>query len=102
MENFFYNIPTKVSFGKGAIDDLSGYISEYGDSVLLVYGGGSIKRTGLYDRIIKLLDCSHISHIELSGVEPNPRLTTVKKGVQMCLEHDVKVILPVGGGRRQL
>ena len=98
MENFFYNIPTKVSFGKGAIDDLPGYISEYGDSVLLVYGGGSIKRTGLYDRIIKLLDCSHISHIELSGVEPNPRLTTVKKGVQMCLEHDVKVILPVGGG----
>lgn len=98
MENFFYNIPTKVSFGKGAIDDLPGYISEYGDSVLLVYGGGSIKRTGLYDRIIKILDCSHISHIELSGVEPNPRLTTVKKGVQMCLEHDVKVILPVGGG----
>ena len=44
MENFFYNIPTKVSFGKGAIDDLPGYISEYGDSVLLVYGGGSIKR----------------------------------------------------------
>ena len=43
MENFFYNIPTKVSFGKGAIDDLPGYISEYGDSVLLVYGGGSIK-----------------------------------------------------------
>lgn len=98
MENFFYNIPTKVSFGKGAIDDLPGYISEYGDSVLLVYGGGSIKRTGLYDRIIKLLDCSHISHIELSGVEPNPRLTTVKKGVKLCAENDVKVILPVGGG----
>lgn len=98
MENFFYNIPTKVSFGKGAIDDLPGYISEYGDSVLLVYGGGSIKRTGLYDRIIELLDCSHISHIELSGVEPNPRLTTVKKGVRLCAENDVKVILPVGGG----
>ena len=98
MENFFYNIPTQVSFGKGAIDNLPQYIRQYGDSVLMVYGGGSIKRTGLYDTVTKLLKDNGISYVELSGVEPNPRLSTVKKGIKLCIDYSVDVILPIGGG----
>ena len=98
MQNFLYSIPTKVAFGKGQLDNLPAFIKEYGDSVLLVYGGGSIKRSGLYDKIIKLLDFNGIRHWELSGVEPNPKVTSVDAGAALCKQHDIKVILPIGGG----
>lgn len=98
MQNFLYSIPTKVAFGKGQLDNLPAFIKEYGDSVLLVYGGGSIKRSGLYDTIIKLLDFNNIKHWELSGVEPNPKVTSVDAGAALCKEHDIKVVLPIGGG----
>lgn len=98
MQNFFYNIPTKVSFGKGVVEELPVYIKEYGTRVLLVYGGGSIKRTGLYDTVIKLLEEHQIQHTELSGVEPNPRLSTVEKGVAIAREWKADVIVPIGGG----
>lgn len=98
MQNFLYSIPTKVAFGKGQLDHLPAFIKEYGDSVLLVYGGGSIKRSGLYDTIIKLLDFNNIKHWELSGVEPNPKVTSVDAGAALCKEHDIKVVLPIGGG----
>ena len=98
MQNFFYSIPTKVAFGKGEIKNLPQYVKEFGDSVLLVYGGGSIKRNGLYDKVVSLLEENNIKHEELSGVEPNPRLTTVKKGIKLCRSNNVDVILPIGGG----
>lgn len=98
MQNFIYSIPTKVAFGKGMLDKLPEFINEFGDAVLLVYGGGSIKRIGLYKHIIKLLDENGIKHYELSGVEPNPHLSTVKKGIEICKENNVNVVLPVGGG----
>lgn len=98
MDNFCYSIPTTVAFGKGEINKLAGYIKEFGDKVLIVYGGGSIKRSGLYDEIINILKSNDISYVELSGVEPNPRVSTVRKGVALCKEHNVDVILPVGGG----
>ncbi len=98
MQNFCYYIPTKIYFGKGEIKKLPESILEYGKKILLVYGGGSIKRTGLYDTITGLLKEHGISYVELSGVEANPRLSTVKKGIGICKENDVEVIVPVGGG----
>lgn len=98
MKNFFYNIPTKIAFGKGEIQKLPDFIKEYGDSVLMVYGGGSIKRSGLYDVIVNLLDKNEITHYELSGVEPNPKVTSVDAGAKICKTYDIKVILPIGGG----
>lgn len=98
MENFYYSVPTKIHFGKGSIKHLPECILEYGKQVLLVYGGGSIKRNGIYDRIMELFSENAITCVELSGVEPNPRLSTVKRGAALCREHKVDVILPVGGG----
>lgn len=98
MHNFKYDIPTKVYFGEGAISNLTSSIIEYGTKVLLVYGGGSIKKNGLYDTVTTLLTQAGIEYYELSGVEPNPRITTAERGAQICRENDVEVILPVGGG----
>lgn len=98
MENFKYSIPTKVFFGKGQIEVLGKQIKQYGTKVLLVYGGGSIKRNGIYDKIIEILNEENIKFWELSGVEPNPRITTVKKGINLCRENSIDLILPVGGG----
>lgn len=98
MQNFFYSIPTKVEFGKGAVARLPEFIKEFGTRVLIVYGGGSIKRTGLYDTVIKLLDDNGIYHAELSGVEPNPRVTTANKGARICKDEKIEVVLPIGGG----
>lgn len=98
MENFFYSIPTKVYFGKDALEHLAECVLEYGKKVIIVYGGGSIKRNGLYDEILEVLRTNKIEFVELSGVEPNPKLSTVEKGVDLCRRHEVEVVLPVGGG----
>jgi alcohol dehydrogenase YqhD (iron-dependent ADH family) len=98
MENFNYSIPTKVYFGKGQIENLGLSVKEYGNKVLIVYGGGSIKKIGLYDNMIKILNDSKISYVELSGVEPNPRIETVREGIKICRENNVDVVLAVGGG----
>ena len=98
MENFIYDIPTKVYFGKNQIHALHEVIKEYGSHVLIVYGGGSIKKSGIYDQVIEELNKAKTQYWELSGVEANPRIETVRKGVDLCDEHKVEVILPVGGG----
>ena len=72
-------------------------LDQFGKNVLLVYGGGSIKRNGLYQQITDLAQNGH-TLIELSGVEPNPRIETVRKGIELCKENQVDVILAVGGG----
>jgi len=99
MNNFqFYN-PTRVVFGQGMADKTGELIQEHGArSVLLVYGGGSIKKSGLYDRIMEQLREKGIQVQELPGVEPNPRVTTVRKGIELCRAHNVDFILAVGGG----
>lgn len=97
MKNFDFHAPTNTLFGKDQIEKLPTVISNYGKTVLLAYGGGSIKRSGLYDKIYALIG-KDTTIIELGGIEPNPRLTTVIKGVEMCREHNVDVILAVGGG----
>ena len=98
MENFNYNIPTKIYFGEGKIGVLGEQIKKYGSRVLLAYGGGSIKRTGVYDDVVKQLEENDIPYFELAGIEPNPRTTSVGKGVKICRENDVDFILAVGGG----
>ncbi|MGD6817405.1 iron-containing alcohol dehydrogenase [Metabacillus sp. 84] len=98
MENFTYYNPTKLIFGKGQLGQLKTELPQYGKKVLLVYGGGSIKRSGLYDQVLSVLNEIGAEVSELAGVEPNPRLTTVRKGVDICKSEGVEVILAVGGG----
>ena len=96
MNNFTFHIPTDIRFGKDQVQCLPVELANYGNKVLLVYGGGSIKRSGLYDKIRELLADFEIS--ELPGIEPNPKLTSVEKGAAICKEKGIQVILAVGGG----
>ncbi|MBR2991335.1 MAG: iron-containing alcohol dehydrogenase [Solobacterium sp.] len=98
MENYVHNIPTKVFFGKGAIAHLDEALKPFGRNVLLTYGGGSIKKTGLYDEVMKILNDGGYNVTELSGIDPNPRIESVEKGVALCKEHNIDVVLAVGGG----
>ncbi|MBM7651907.1 alcohol dehydrogenase YqhD (iron-dependent ADH family) [Neobacillus cucumis] len=90
--------PTKLIFGKGQLDQLKSEIPQYGKKVLLVYGGGSIKKSGLYDQVIAILDEIGAQVFELPGVEPNPRLTTARIGVEICKQEGIDFLLAVGGG----
>lgn len=98
MDNFIYHIPTDIYFGKGQINHLGKKISEIAKKVLLVYGGGSIKKIGLYDEVIQQLKQADVEVYELAGVEPNPRIQTVRKGVDICKKEGVEAVLAVGGG----
>lgn len=98
MKNFNYSIPTKIFFGKDKINVLGDEIKNYGSKVLLVYGGGSIKKNRIYDKITEIFKNNDIDFWELSGVEPNPRVTSVRKGVQLCRDNEIDIILAVGGG----
>lgn len=98
MQDFIFNISTKILFGKDQLKNLPGEIKNYGDKVLLVYGRNSIKKIGLYDDIIKLFEESSIETFELSGIVPNPRIDKVREGVKIVKENDVDFILAVGGG----
>ncbi len=98
MRNFTHNIPTKLYFGEGQIKHLAESLDQFGKNVLMTYGGGSIKKIGLYDEIMKILNEGGFNVVEMPGIEPNPRITSVAKGVALCKEHDIDVILAVGGG----
>lgn len=98
MNNFVYYAPTKIYFGKGQIEKLPEVISNYGSKVLLCYGGGSIKKNGIYDTVVSLLNVNDILYCELAGVEPNPRINTVRDGAHICKKEQVDVVLAVGGG----
>jgi len=99
MNNFIYNIPTKVYFGENQLQkNLGQEIKKYGEKVLLVYGGGTIKKIGLYQDIIQELQDFNIEVYEFSGIEPNPRHTSINKAASICKEKDIDVILGVGGG----
>lgn len=95
---FTYHIPTKMYFGKGQLENLGSVLSSFGKNVLLVYGGGSIKRTGLYDKIIEQIKSNSLNVFELSGIEPNPKVDSVRKGIALCKENKIDVVLAVGGG----
>ena len=88
MNNFVYDIPVKVYFGENQLGHLGEELRKFGRRVLLTYGGGSIKRIGLYDRVIEELRKADMEVFELSGIEPNPRIESVRKGANMCKEHN--------------
>ncbi len=98
MNSFIYDIPTKVYFGEGQLGNLGAELKRFGRRVLLTYGGGSIKRIGLYDKVMEELHSADLEVYELSGIEPNPRIDSVREGVRMCKEHSIDVLLAVGGG----
>lgn len=97
MQNFEYCTPTRLIFGKGVIGRLPEVLGAYGHKVLLTYGGGSIKKIGLYDKVLELLAGFEIT--ELPGIQPNPKYDpSVLEGVRLCKENCIEVILSVGGG----
>ena len=98
MKDFVFHNKTKVYFGKEQMGHLGEEVSRFGRKVLLVYGGGSIKRTGLYDRVMAELQKAGVTVFELPGVEPNPRHTTVNRGAAICKKEGIDVLLAVGGG----
>lgn len=99
MQDFIYYAPTKVIFGKGKHREVGRIIKEYGyDNIMLQYGQGSVKKSGLYDEVMKSLSDSGISVVEMGGVEPNPKLSFVREAVRVAKENKVQMILAVGGG----
>lgn len=98
MLNFKHSIPTELYFGQGQISHLAESLERFGKNVLLTYGGGSIKKIGLYDEVMGILQDGGFQVSELSGIEPNPRIESVEQGVRLCKENDIDVILAVGGG----
>ena len=98
MNSFIYDIPTKVYFGKDQLGNLGKEVEKYGKRVLLTYGGGSIKKTGLYDKVMAELNKIGAEVFELSGISPNPRVESVREGAEICKKNNVDLILAVGGG----
>lgn len=98
MNNFSFYNPVRLHFGKGIISELKKELPKYGKKVLVVYGGGSIKKSGLYDEVIAILNKLDMEVFELSGVEPNPRVETARKGIDICKTEAIDIVLAVGGG----
>jgi len=98
MNSFVYDIPTKVYFGKNQLKNLGTELSKYGKKVLLTYGGGSIKKTGLYNKIVAEIEKAGLELFELSGIAPNPRVSSVNAGADICKKEKIDVLLAVGGG----
>ena len=99
MINFDFISPTKIFFGKEKENEVGKIIASYGyKKVVFIYGGGSIKRIGLYEKVINSLNQNKIEFVEISGVEPNPKLSHVKKAINKLKSENIELILAVGGG----
>ncbi len=98
MKNFQFQNPTRILFGRGYEEKVGEQVAKYSNNILLHFGGGSIKASGLYDRVTASLKKAGVSWVELGGVKPNPRLSLVHEGVKLCKEHKLGLILAVGGG----
>jgi alcohol dehydrogenase YqhD (iron-dependent ADH family) len=98
MENFEFCNPTKIIFGRGTEEKVGAEVAAYSRKILLHFGGGSIKASGLYDRVTASLKKAGVDWVELGGVKPNPRLSLVYEGIKLCKEHQLGFILAVGGG----
>lgn len=98
MNSFIYDIPTKVYFGENQLGHLGEELSRYGKKVLLTYGGGSIKKSGLYDKVVAEIKKAGLELFELSGIEPNPKVSSVRAGAELCKKEGIEVLLAVGGG----
>lgn len=99
MKNFIYENRTKVYFGKGSVKEyLESLLKKYGETVMLAYGGGSIKKNGIYDEIMDILSAAGKRIVEFAGIMPNPTYQKAQEGVKLARENQVDLILAVGGG----
>ena len=98
LGNFSYCNPTRLYFGEGAIENLNAELPKYGKNVVLIYGGGSIKKNGIYDKVIEILAKNGKNVAEISGVMPNPTIEKVYEGLEIARKHKADLLLAVGGG----
>lgn len=98
LGNFSYCNPTRLYFGDGSLNNLKEELPKYGSNVVLIYGGGSIKKNGIYDGVIELLKNSGKNVAEISGVMPNPTLAKLYEGIEIARAHNADLLLAVGGG----
>ena len=98
LGNFTYCNPTKLYFGDNSISFLKDELKKYGENVLLVYGGGSIKKNGIYDEVVAILKDAGKNIAEVSGVMPNPTIHKLNEGIAIARAHKTDLILAVGGG----
>ena len=98
LKDFTYYNPTRIHFGKTALDQLSGELANFGSNVLLVYGKGSVKKLGLYDKVVKILHDAGKTVVELPGIKPNPTYAQMMEGARLVRENAIDLILAVGGG----
>ena len=96
--DFSFQNPTRIHFGKSSLNKLSKELSEYGPNILLIYGKASIKKIGLYDQVMDILKTSNKNVVELAGINANPRYTQLLEGARLVREHNIDLILAVGGG----
>ena len=95
---FNFHVPVAVRFGKGVANEIGSVVKPYGSKALIVYGGSSIKRNGVYDTVTASLREAGVEWLELPGVEPNPKVTSVDKGAAICKENGVELVIAAGGG----
>lgn len=98
MNSFVYDIPARVYFGKDQLQNLGGELKQLGSKVLLTCGGGSIKRSGLFDKLASYIKEAGLELVECGGIHTNPQIEDVRRGVQLCKQNSIDVILAVGGG----
>lgn len=98
MINFTFQNTTRILFGKETEYNVGPEVKKYANKVLLHYGGGSIKKSGLYDKVVKSLQEAGVEFVELGGVKPNPRLSLIYEGIELCKKNNIGFILAVGGG----
>lgn len=98
MENFYFYNPTKIYFGQGMLSEMEKELLNVGKNILITYGGGSIKKNGIYDAAIEILKKLDKNVYELSGIMPNPRTTKVIEGVELCQKNNIDFIIAIGGG----
>lgn len=98
MNNFDFYAPARILFGRGEENRIGELLRPHAKKILLHYGGGSVKKSGLLDRVTASLNSAGVAYVELGGVKPNPRLSLVHEGIELCKKENVELILAVGGG----
>lgn len=98
LGNFSYCNPTKLYFGENSLNDLNTELPKYGKNVVLIYGGGSIKKNGIYDAVVQILKDNGKNVAEIAGVMPNPTLPKLYEGIEIARKHQADLLLAVGGG----
>lgn len=98
MDSFLLYNPTKLYFGKNQLENLVPELNIFGKKVLLVYGGGSIKKNGIYDQVLEKLQSNAFEIYQLANIEPNPKVETIQKGIDLCKANTIDAVLAIGGG----